>query len=104
MQHLESTQLPEPQSDAAAQVKPAAFLSQVSPTHPVVQVHVPPVPVQAAPLAQLDCVQHLESTQLPESQWDAVVHTAPDGFLLSVTSLFWTPHMTKMNKQSQRMS
>ena len=71
VQHLESTQLVDVHSVPAAQAVPAGPLLHVSPVHPLVQAHVPPVPVQTPLAPQVDWVQHLESTQLVE------VHSVP---------------------------
>ena len=78
VQHLESTQLVEIQSVPAAQAVPAGPLLHVSPVHPAVQTHVPPVPVQAPLAPQLDWEQHLESTQLVDVHSVPAAQTAPE--------------------------
>ena len=85
MQQKPSTQLVEPQSDAVEHASPAAFLSQVSPIHPALQSHVPSVPVQVPLVPQLACVQHLESTQLPEEHSVPSVQANPSAVLVLQT-------------------
>ena len=85
MQQKPSTQLPVAQSDAKEQSEPAGPSLHVSPVHPLVQTHVPPVPVQAPLVPQLACVQHLESTQLPEEHSVPSVQANPSAVLVLQT-------------------